>query len=151
MGWFAHPIFSESGGYPDVMIEQIKLKCLLNEDRLYSRLPHMSNTTKNFIRGSADFLGLNYYTSRNVELSSSSAGQEQSQKRPPSWEDDTQIVYSVDEKWIKSFMYSVPKGLGDTLRWIRDQYNNVEVVITENGWSDGGELNDTGRINYLKV
>lgn len=33
--------------------------------------------------------------------------------------------------------------------WVKDEYKNPEVVITENGWSDRGELNDEGRITYL--
>lgn len=36
------------------------------------------------------------------------------------------------------------------IRWIKDEYNNPEVIITENGWSDDGETNDTGRIEYLR-
>lgn len=35
--------------------------------------------------------------------------------------------------------------------WVRVEYNNPEVLITENGWSDEGELQDDGRINYLRV
>lgn len=35
-------------------------------------------------------------------------------------------------------------------RWIKKQYNNVEVMIIENGWSDKGELNDNGRVKYLR-
>lgn len=35
--------------------------------------------------------------------------------------------------------------------WITDQYDKPEIIITENGWSDEGELQDTGRINYLNV
>lgn len=35
--------------------------------------------------------------------------------------------------------------------WIKNNYNNVEVIITENGWSDDGQLDDTERIDYLKV
>ena len=34
--------------------------------------------------------------------------------------------------------------------WIKDEYNNPEVYITENGWSDGGELNDIGRVHYYR-
>lgn len=34
--------------------------------------------------------------------------------------------------------------------WIKNEYDNPEVIITENGWSDDGELNDVGRIDYLK-
>lgn len=35
-------------------------------------------------------------------------------------------------------------------RWIKKEYNDPAVIITENGWSDDGEMNDTGRINYLR-
>lgn len=35
--------------------------------------------------------------------------------------------------------------------WIKTQYGNPEVIITENGWSDDGELEDVGRIEYLRV
>lgn len=35
--------------------------------------------------------------------------------------------------------------------WIRTEYDNPETIITENGWSDNGELEDHGRIDYLKV
>lgn len=35
-------------------------------------------------------------------------------------------------------------------RWIKEEYNNPEILITENGWSDEGEMNDVGRIEYLR-
>lgn len=35
------------------------------------------------------------------------------------------------------------------IRWIKREYNNPDVFITENGWSDRGELEDDGRIEYL--
>lgn len=34
-------------------------------------------------------------------------------------------------------------------RWIKNEYNNPPVIVTENGWSDEGELNDKGRVEYL--
>lgn len=34
-------------------------------------------------------------------------------------------------------------------RWIKDEYDDPEVFITENGWSDDGNLDDRGRISYL--
>lgn len=37
-----------------------------------------------------------------------------------------------------------------SFRWIKDEYNNPEVLITENGWSDNGEMKDVGRIEYLR-
>lgn len=35
--------------------------------------------------------------------------------------------------------------------WIKDHYNNPRVMIAENGWSDKGELEDDGRIKFLKL
>lgn len=35
------------------------------------------------------------------------------------------------------------------IRWIKREYNNPVVFITENGWSDRGELEDDERIEYL--
>lgn len=35
-------------------------------------------------------------------------------------------------------------------RWIKTEYNNPVVYVTENGWSDGGEIEDSGRIEYLR-
>jgi len=37
------------------------------------------------------------------------------------------------------------------LNWIKNQYDNVPVYITENGVSDhDGGLNDTWRVDYYK-
>lgn len=36
------------------------------------------------------------------------------------------------------------------IRWIKEEYNNVDVYITENGFSDDGQFDDTGRIEYLR-
>lgn len=36
-------------------------------------------------------------------------------------------------------------------RWIKDNYDNPEVIITENGWSDDGQLDDVGRIDYMRT
>lgn len=37
-----------------------------------------------------------------------------------------------------------------TFRWIKKEYKNPEVIISENGWSDDGRLNDVDRVEYLK-
>lgn len=34
--------------------------------------------------------------------------------------------------------------------WFRREYDDPEIIITENGWSDVGELQDDGRIEYLR-
>lgn len=118
----------------------------LKEGRLHSRLPTLSNEWIEKIRGSADFLGLNYYTSRIIEVPSEPEGPN------PSIERDKMYRRKTKPEWIQAasdWLYSVPEGIGDILRWIKSQYNNPEVMIIENGWSDNGELNDDGRIKYL--
>ncbi len=35
--------------------------------------------------------------------------------------------------------------------WLKKEYNNPPVFITENGYSDSGEINDVRRVNYYKV
>lgn len=42
----------------------------------------------------------------------------------------------------------MPWGMRKVLKWIKDEYNNPPVLITENGYSDHGELQDHKRINY---
>jgi hypothetical protein len=37
------------------------------------------------------------------------------------------------------------------LNWIAKEYNNPPVVVTENGFSDHGDLKDRDRIDYLIV
>jgi beta-glucosidase/6-phospho-beta-glucosidase/beta-galactosidase len=45
-----------------------------------------------------------------------------------------------------------PKGLRDVIVWIKEEYGEEwEILITENGFADEGELNDTIRIGYLAV
>jgi beta-glucosidase/6-phospho-beta-glucosidase/beta-galactosidase len=45
----------------------------------------------------------------------------------------------------------VPWGFRKLLNWIAKEYNNPHVFVTENGFSDYGELNDRDRIDYFIV
>lgn len=148
LGWFAHPLFSKDGGYPKNMVEEIGHRCKL-EGRAFSRLPKMDEKTKNFIRGASDFFGINYYTSRLLSV----VRNEQNVTDAPAWFKDAKSQIHVDLKWKRAkseWLYSVPEGLRDLLNWIKNEYDNPPVFITENGWSDEGELDDKGRIEYLK-
>lgn len=147
IGWFANPVFSKSGGYPEALIEEIDARSK-REGRTISRLPKMTEDEKEFIRGSADFLGYNYYSSRLVELNSS----DYNPKVEPSWVSDSRIIASVNPSWKRAkstWLYNVPEGLYDALVWFKVNYDNPKVFITENGWSDGGEMADDGRIEYI--
>lgn len=149
LGWFAHPIYSKSGGYPQVMIDEIDERSK-REGRPWSRLPKMSNELQKFIHGTADFLGFNYYSSRYAQLNTS----DYDPHSKPTIYDDARIITSIDPAWKRaksSWLYAVPQGLHDALVWIKKQYANIPVLITENGWSDdAGQLNDDDRIEYFQ-
>lgn len=112
LGWFANAIFSKEGNYPAVMIRQIDVHSF-SEGRNRSRLPVLSDYWINTIRGSSDFLGLNYYTSRLVE---SVRGPYDNQ---PSNDADRRLRFLIDPEWKKaksSWLYSVPTGIRDILK-----------------------------------
>lgn len=114
LGWFAAPIFSSTGNYPAIMIEEIANNSL-SEGRSSSRLPTFSKTWIDMIRGSADFLGLNYYTSRMVEKMDEPKGPS------PSYLRDRKLIETTKPNWkhaVTDYLYSVPQGIGDILRYL---------------------------------
>lgn len=151
------------------MIETIASNSV-REGRTWSRLPELTETWKSYIKGSADFFSLNYYTSRFINTTNEFDGQR------PSWLKDVNLSYSVSPFWPQAkakWLYSISDGLHGILkyvrrfhlhfcitttgaqvslisRWIKDEYDNPELIITEIGWADDGELNDTGRITFLR-
>lgn len=84
------------------------------ENRRWSRLPEFTEEWQNRIKGSADFLGLNYYSSRYVESISVPEGPDPSHYR------DEMLRFSVDQEWKRAkseWLYNVPKGLRGLLRY----------------------------------
>lgn len=149
LGKYTNPIFSKEGGYPQIMIDQIGKKSQ-KEGRLRSRLPTMSEEEKAYIRGTADFLALNYYTSQLVTPRDEWSDYEDF---PIAWWSDMNLETSSDPSWKRAktfWLYKVPEGLHDLLVWIKNKYDNPTVLITENGWSDEGQLDDDGRVEYVK-
>ncbi|XP_046546593.1 lactase-phlorizin hydrolase-like [Haliotis rubra] len=98
-------------------------------------------------KGTADFLGLNYYTSV-------LATPREQPYDPPRYDTDQDVEQSVDPTWPKSgssWLFYTPKGAREVLNWIKDTYRNISVYVTENGVSDrNGSLHDFYRINYYR-
>lgn len=91
------------------------------EGRDRSRLPPLSKWWIDRIRGSADFMGFNYYTSRMVERGI------KPNEPNPSFIRDTNLILSANPEWkqsIASWLYLVPDGLGKVLRY--------KLIITPN-------------------
>lgn len=128
LGWLAHPIFSSNGDYPAIMIEQIAANSM-QEKRSWSRLPVFSEKWIDIIRGSADFLALNYYTSFVVTRMS-----ENSEAKNPSHYRDKGFKRSVKPEWKRGksgWLYSVPSGLGDILKYILFAQMNISLCLVK--------------------
>lgn len=113
LGWFAHPIFSSSGNYPPVMIDVINSNSAI-ENHSRSRLPEFTPEEIIYVRGTSDFLGLNYYTSTYATPAT-----DFSQWPNPSYYRDTGSIISVNETspvaksaWLRS----EPQGLRNLLK-----------------------------------
>ncbi|KAF4531659.1 hypothetical protein B566_EDAN016960 [Ephemera danica] len=129
LGWFAHPIFTAAGDYPAVMKEYV-LRHSLEEGFNQSRLPEFGPQWVDYIKGTSDFFGLNHYSTNLAELHDYNFT-----LLVPSYPSDSEVV---------------PWGFRKLLNWMRVEYNNVPIFITENGYAD---YNDTGiqdidRVNY---
>ncbi len=129
-GWFADPLFT--GQYPESMRE-----------RLGALLPEFFAEDSALIKGSADFLGVNYYSSEWVRDVPDSQGM------------GTEVVPRPDLPQTGMDWAIVPQGFYDVLTWLRNRYGDIDFYITENGAcfddqvSDSGEVIDTNRIEYL--
>lgn len=156
LGMFANPIFTNEGGYPKVLIETVD-QSIKKEGRLSSRLPKFTEQQIRDIQGTSDFFGLNYYSSKLTDVLEDDEDDENNDDEPKeklAWVNDMNILSYPSPEWkqAKSYwLHSVPEGLRDLLTRIKNKYNSPEVIITENGWSDEGQLEDDDRIHYIKA
>lgn len=62
------------------------------------------------------------------------------------------FVFSICKVPTKiSALQAVPNGFRQLLIWLKNEYGNPPIVVSENGYGDDGVINDSGRINYIKV
>lgn len=149
LGWWAHPIFSKSGDYPEVMKTSIAKNSKM-ENFPRSRLIPFTAEEVQYIQGTHDFFGLNHYT---TVMAAASTGNQT--WKVPSFEKDVGVITYYDPKWPGSaapWLKVVPWGFRKLLNWVKTEYDNPEIIITENGYADHPlELEDIKRINYYRV
>ncbi|XP_033229069.1 myrosinase 1-like [Belonocnema kinseyi] len=141
-GWTAHPIFSKLGDYPKIMRKRIDENSRI-QGWPRSRLPTFTQKEIEYIRGTADYFGLNHYTSHIAVPVKRGTGEV--------WENDRGFHQAVDPKWpvsAASWLMMVPEGFGNILRRITKEYGNLPIYVTENGYADHGSLNDHERLKY---
>ncbi|XP_009993621.1 PREDICTED: lactase-like protein [Chaetura pelagica] len=147
LGWFANPIYR--GDYPEMLKNYVGRKSS-KQGLGTSRLPTFSAQEKNYIKGTSDFLGIGHFTTRYVTQKSSPLLQVRS------YDTDSDLAQLVDPKWPApgpKWLYSVPWGFRRLLNFIKTQYGNPLIYVTENGVSEKvqcTQLCDEWRIEYLK-
>ncbi|HEX9652343.1 MAG TPA: GH1 family beta-glucosidase [bacterium] len=137
LGWFADPIYK--GDYPPSMRE-----------RLGNRLPSFTDAEQTLLIGSADFFGLNHYTTMyaaNANRVRNNGGVL----------DDPGVTMTSDPNWEKTQMEwnIVPRGFRKTLQWVHERYQSPNIYVTENGCAfpdelRDGQVDDVRRIAYLE-
>ncbi|CAL4160093.1 unnamed protein product [Meganyctiphanes norvegica] len=145
LGWFAHAIY-KNGKYPDVMRQKIDEKSYL-QGLPESRLPQFTEEDSLIIEGAHDFLGINFYSSNlvypeisDIEDISYYADQDLAAPQSEDW-------YGSGSSWLKV----TPFGIRRILNWAAKEYGDVDIYITENGFSDRqGNIDDLQRIYYYK-
>jgi len=146
LGWFMDPL--TSGSYPSTM-----------KERLGDRLPKFTEQQCQQLKGSFDFIGMNYYTSQYAMNCSNPTN------RMSCWDRDCGARRAYERNGVliglkaMDFIYVYAPGIKDLLIYIKHRYNNPPIFITENGVNDfpvedsasslDEALNDTWRINFF--
>ncbi|RXN23211.1 lactase-phlorizin hydrolase-like protein [Labeo rohita] len=147
LGWFAHPIF-KNGDYPDAMKWQVGNKSEL-QGLAESRLPSFTDEDKAFIQGTADVFCISTYTTKVVRYVTSRLNIE-------SYETDQDVEKDNpdgSENTAVNEQKAVAWGLRRLLNWLKEEYGDPEIYITENGVATGTAItvDDTDRIFFLKT
>ncbi|KAK2973065.1 hypothetical protein RJ640_002632 [Escallonia rubra] len=100
---------------------------------LGDRLPRFSKQQSKFLKGSFDFIGLNYYTAYYVADAPNSNTNKScttdSLARLLSERNGIPIGPKAASSWLNVY----PRGIRDLLLYIKEKYNNPLIYITENG------------------
>uniref|UniRef100_A0A453REK0 Uncharacterized protein n=1 Tax=Aegilops tauschii subsp. strangulata TaxID=200361 RepID=A0A453REK0_AEGTS len=120
-GWFMDPL--TKGHYP------LSMKTLVG-----NRLPKFTKEQARAVKGSFDFIGLNYYSARYARNTKHKSNTKES------YSTDSQTDQRVERngtyigpKAGSSWLYIYPRGIEELLLYTKKTYNNPTIYITENG------------------
>ncbi|XP_058078321.1 beta-glucosidase 43-like [Magnolia sinica] len=143
LGWFLHPIVY--GRYPNNMRQIVK-----------ERLPKFTSSQVKKVKGSIDVIGINIYSAAYIYN--------------PNWT-PTNIDYQADWNvgWAferngvpigprahSSWLYIVPYSMYNSIKYVKETYDNPIIIISENGMDDAANLtlsdslNDWTRVSYYR-
>lgn len=145
LGLYANPIYL--GNWPQVVIDNVATRSEL-EGFAQSRLPQFTQEQIDYINGTADFFGLNTYGTNLI----SHLNKPNENIGVPNYGLDKGTSSSVDPSWPSDvpWVHQVPWGFRKLLKYVYEQYNHPEIIVTENGWADKtGTLTDIDRQSYI--
>ncbi|KAL4612081.1 hypothetical protein ACB092_08G173100 [Castanea dentata] len=121
LGWFLNPLIN--GDYPPSMRSLVK-----------DRLPKFTKEQSKLVKGSFDFIGLNYYTANYAAYAPQPTGDR------ASFTTDSSANLTTSRNGIpigppaaSSWLSVYPRGFRDLLLYIKRKYHNPLIYITENG------------------
>ncbi|XP_042453908.1 beta-glucosidase 13-like isoform X3 [Zingiber officinale] len=121
LGWLLDPL--TQGDYPASMRTNVK-----------DRLPKFTERESQMLKGSFDFVGINYYTSLYAYSNHPSTDAN------PNFYSDQHAIQTgkrdgvlIGPKAASDWLFIYPPGLKQLLLHIKTKYNNPVVYITENG------------------
>ncbi|OWM85336.1 hypothetical protein CDL15_Pgr021091 [Punica granatum] len=127
-GWIVHPI--TFGDYPRSMRSLVG-----------TRLPNFTTAESDMLRGSHDFLGVNYYTARYVDESTSYSTTNLSYTTDCHCNQTTEKDgFPIGEPTAVDWIYIYPKGIRKLMHYVKNKYNPPIIYVTENGVNLKGYL-----------
>ncbi|CAL5192724.1 unnamed protein product [Lathyrus oleraceus] len=139
-GWVLDPVFH--GDYPKIMKELVG-----------NRLPEFTKKEKRMLKGSTNFIGINYYTSHFArhEPNITKIMTDNYDALAVSEASDAEgKILGFKDQYGWNNVY--PEGLYNFLIYIKEKYKNPKVYITENGIASSkisNPLKDEHRIAYV--
>ncbi|ONH96078.1 hypothetical protein PRUPE_7G106100 [Prunus persica] len=145
-GWFMDPL--TYGDYPPSMRSIVK-----------ERLPKFTDEESKLLKGSYDFIGINYYSARYASKGHEfiSAHHDYSYLTDPHVNVTTELNgVPIGPQAASDWLYVYPKGIYDLLSYTKNKYNDPIIYITENGVDEFNDpkippeqaLNDTNRTDF---
>ncbi|MED6147794.1 hypothetical protein PIB30_047053 [Stylosanthes scabra] len=130
LDWFMEPL--HSGSYPAIMVGYVG-----------ERLPKFTEEQSDMLINSFDFIGLNYYSSSYAADTKCPTGNK-------SYITDScaELTYErngvpIGPRAASDWIYIYPQGIEELLMYIKDKYNNPIIYITENGYDNFSDENQS--------
>ncbi|KAK1398880.1 beta-glucosidase 11-like [Heracleum sosnowskyi] len=134
IGWFLNPLVY--GDYPDIM-----------KKNAGTRIPTFTKLESRLVKGSFDFLGVNHYSTIQVEDMSISL-----QMDVKDFTADMAVNLTLNDSNVPQGQLPLnPTGLRELLEYLKN-YGNPPIYIYENGQSTirNGTLHDIPRVQYIQ-